>query len=69
MVRLNDLFKMYEAGADVVDCAISPMSLGTSQPPTEPLVASLEGTEYDTGLDLKILNEVAEHFKPLRRAT
>lgn len=60
--------KCIEAGADVVDCAISPMSLGTSQPPTEPLVASLEGTEYDTGLDLKILNEVAEHFKPLRES-
>src|SRR5690606_7706785 len=44
--------KAIEAGVDVVDTAISPMALGTSQPPTEPLVASLEGTEYDTGLDL-----------------
>ncbi len=60
--------KCIEAGADVVDCAISPMALGTSQPPTEPLVASLEGTEYDTGLDLKLLNQVAEHFKPLRES-
>jgi oxaloacetate decarboxylase alpha subunit len=44
------LLKAIEAGVDVVDTAISPMALGTSQPPTEPLVASLAGTEYDTGL-------------------
>jgi oxaloacetate decarboxylase alpha subunit len=60
--------KSIEAGADVVDCAISPMALGTSQPPTEPLVATLEGTGYDTGLDIALLNEVAEHFKPLRQS-
>lgn len=58
--------KAIEAGADVVDTAISPLAMGTSQPPTEPLVAALQGTEYDTGLDLKALNEVAEYFKPLR---
>ena len=44
--------KAIEAGVDVVDTAISPMSGGTSQPATEPLVASLQGTPYDTGLDL-----------------
>jgi oxaloacetate decarboxylase alpha subunit len=58
--------KAIEAGVDVVDCAISPMALGTSQPPTEPLVATLQGTEYDTGLKLETLNEIAEHFRPIR---
>lgn len=59
--------KGIEAGVDIVDTAISPLSMGTSQPPTEPFVATLQGTEYDTGLDLGILNEVAEHFKPIRQ--
>jgi len=58
--------KAIEAGIDIVDCAISPMSMGTSQPPTEPLVASLQGTKYDTGLNLAALSEIAEYFKPLR---
>ncbi len=58
--------KAIEAGADVVDCAISPLALGTSQPPTEPLVATLKGTEYDTGLNIEALTEIAEHFRPLR---
>ena len=60
------LIKAIEAGVDVVDTAISPMSMGTSQPPTEPLVASLAGTEYDTGLDLAKLDEISKHFMPLR---
>lgn len=58
--------KAIEAGADVVDTAISPLALGTSQPPTEPLVATLKGTEYDTGLDLELLTEITDYFKPLR---
>ncbi len=58
--------KAIEAGVDVVDCALSPMALGTSQPPTEPLVATLQGTEYDTGMDLDLLTQIAEYFKPLR---
>ncbi len=58
--------KAIEAGADVVDTAISPLALGTSQPPTEPMVAALQGTKYDSGLDLKQLSDVAEYFKPLR---
>lgn len=58
--------KAIEAGVDVVDCAISPMSMGTSQPPTEPLVATLEGTPYDTGLNLDVLSEIADFFKPMR---
>ncbi len=55
-----------EAGVAVVDTAISPMAGGTSQPATEPLVASLEGTEHDTGLDLVKLSEIAAYFRPLK---
>lgn len=58
--------KAIEAGVDIVDCAISPMAMGTSQPPTEPLVATLKGTEYDTGLDLALLSEIAEYFRPIK---
>ena len=58
--------KAIEAGVDVVDCALSPLAMGTSQPPTEPLVATLSGTEYDTGLNLDALTEVSGYFKPLR---
>lgn len=58
--------KAIEAGVDVVDCAISPMAMGTSQPPTEPLVATLRESEYDTGYDLELLTEIADYFKPLR---
>jgi len=58
--------KGIEAGVDVVDCAISPMAMGTSQPPEEPLVATLQGTPYDTGYDLNLLSEIAEYFSKLR---
>jgi len=58
--------KAIEAGVDIVDCALSPMALGTSQPPTEPLVATLAGTEYDTGLSLDKLSDVSEYVKTLR---
>lgn len=58
--------KAIEAGVDVVDCAMSPMSMGTSQPATEPLVATLQGTPYDTGYDLDLLSEIAAYFRPLR---
>lgn len=58
--------KAIEAGVDVVDTAISSLALGTSQPPTEPLVASLKNTPYDTGLDLSKLSEIADYFKVLR---
>lgn len=58
--------KAIEAGVDVVDCAISPLAMGTSQPPTEPLVATLKGTEYDTGYDLDLLSDIADYYKPLR---
>lgn len=60
------VMKAIEAGVDVVDTAISPMAQGTSQMPTESLVASLAGTEYDTGLDLGELNVVTKHFTALR---
>lgn len=58
--------KAIEAGVDVVDCAMSPLAMGTSQPPTEPLVATLQGTPYDTGYDLQKLTEISAYFKPLR---
>ncbi len=58
--------KAIEAGVDVVDCAISPMALGTSQPATETIVKTLEGTKYDTGINLDILSDIADYFKPLR---
>ena len=60
------LLKAIEAGADVVDTAISPMAMGTSQPPTESLVATLAGTEYDTGINLSELDEITKYFAPLR---
>ena len=58
--------KAIEAGVDVVDCALSPLAMGTSQPATEPLAKTLEGTPYDTGINLDALTEVADYFKPLR---
>lgn len=58
--------KAVEAGVDVIDCAMSPMSMGTSQPATESMVAALQGTEYDTGYDLGLLTEIADYFRPLR---
>ncbi len=60
------LLKAIEAGADVVDTAISPLAMGTSQPPTESIVATLQGTEYDTGLDLHKLSEISVYFNSLR---
>lgn len=52
-----------QAGVDIVDCALSPLANGTAQPATESLVATLQGTEYDTGLDLEKLSEAATHFR------
>ncbi len=60
------LMKAVEAGVDVIDTAISPMSQGTSQPPTEAIVAALEGTPYDTGIKLTDLDKITKHFTPLR---
>lgn len=55
-----------EAGVDIVDTAISPMSQGTSQPATEQIVVALRGTPYDPGLSLKLLGEIAEYFRGVR---
>ncbi len=52
-----------QAGVDIVDTALSPFGNGTSQPATEPLVATLKGHERDTGLDLNALSEAAKHFR------
>lgn len=51
-----------KAGADIVDCALSPLGNGTSQPATEPLVATLKGTEFDTGIDIEKLLPIVKHF-------
>jgi len=56
-----------EAGADILDTALAPLSQGTSQPATEAIVAALKDTPHDTGLDLKLLGEIAEHFYAVRR--
>lgn len=60
------LLKGIEAGADMIDTAMSPLALGTSHAPTESMVAALQGTEYDTGLDLVALSEIREYFMTLR---
>ncbi len=60
------MLKAIEAGADVIDTAMSPLALGTSHPATESMVAALKGTEYDTGLDLEALNEITKYVTTLR---
>ena len=60
------LLKAIEAGVDIVDTAISPLAMGTSHAPTESMVATLQGTPYDTGLDLAKLDVVAKHFNKIR---
>jgi len=57
------LLKAVEAGVDVVDTCLSPLGSGTAQPATESLVATLQGTEYDTGIDLNLLADLAEYFR------
>ena len=61
------LLKGIEAGADMIDTAMSPLALGTSHAPTESMVAALKNTEYDTGLDLVLLNEIRDYFMTLRQ--
>ena len=58
--------KAIEAGADIIDTASTPLAMGTSQPSTEVMVAALQGTEYDTGLDLDKLIEISNYFQPYR---
>ena len=55
-----------QAGVDILDTAISPLSWGASQPPTESMVAALQGTPYDTGLDLKLLTHIKKYFEEIR---
>jgi pyruvate carboxylase subunit B len=56
-------FHACQAGVDILDTAMSPLSGGSSQPATESLVASLQGTSYDTGLDLELLTEIKRYFE------
>jgi len=58
--------KAVEAGCDIIDTAMSPFALGTSQPATEVMVETFKGTPYDTGLDQNLLAEIADYFRPLR---
>ncbi len=58
--------KCVEAGADVIDTAMSPFSMGTSQPATEVMVEAFKGTPYDTGLDQNLLAEIADYFRPMQ---
>ncbi|MCI8417497.1 MAG: oxaloacetate decarboxylase subunit alpha [Lachnospiraceae bacterium] len=58
--------KAVEAGCDIIDTAMSPLAMGTSQPATEVLVETFKGTQYDTGLDQNLLAEIADHFRPYR---
>ena len=58
--------KAVEAGCDIIDTAMSPLAMGTSQPATEVMAKTFEGTPYDPGLDQNLLAEIANHFAPLR---
>lgn len=58
--------KAVEAGCDIIDTAMSPLALGTSQPATEVMVETFRGTPYDTGFDQNLLAEIADHFQPIR---
>lgn len=60
------LIKAVEAGVDIVDTAISSIADGTAQPPTESMVAALQGTDRDTGYDLNLLADIADYFKEVR---
>jgi oxaloacetate decarboxylase (Na+ extruding) subunit alpha len=58
--------KAVEAGCDIIDTAMSPFSMGTSQPATEVMVETFKGTPYDTGFDQNLLAEIADYFRPMR---
>lgn len=59
--------KAVEAGVDVIDCALAPFALDTSQPCTETMVATFEGTEYDTGIDRKALTPISKYFLGVKK--
>ena len=61
------LLKAAEAGADILDTAISSMSMGTSHSPTETIVETFRGTEWDSGLDINLLLEIAAYFREVRK--
>lgn len=65
MAPMSYLFAC-EAGVDILDTAFSPFAWGTSQPPTETMVAALRGTTYDTGLDLFLLTEIKKYFEEIK---
>ncbi|MDD5934763.1 MAG: oxaloacetate decarboxylase subunit alpha [Clostridiales bacterium] len=58
--------KAVEAGCDIIDTAMSPFAMGTSQPATEVMVETFKGTPYDTGLDQDLLAEIADYFRPIQ---
>lgn len=58
--------KAVEAGCDIIDTAMSPLAMGTSQPATEVLVETFKGTPYDTGINQEVLNDITEYFRPMR---
>ncbi len=58
--------KAIEAGCDIIDTAMSPFAMGTSQPATEVMVETFKGTPYDTGYDQNLLAEIADYFRPMR---
>lgn len=58
--------KAVEAGCDIIDTAMSPLALGTSQPATEVMAKAFEGTEFDPGFDQNLLAEIADYFRPMR---
>jgi oxaloacetate decarboxylase alpha subunit len=61
------LVKCAEAGAEILDTAISSVAMGTSHSPTETMVEIFKGTEYDTGLDINLLLEIAAYFREVRK--
>lgn len=58
--------KAIEAGVDIIDTALASFASGTSQPATQSIVAALAGSDYDTGLDLEVLNDIDNHFREVR---
>ena len=58
--------KAVEAGCDIIDTAISPFSMGTSQPATEVMAETFKGTPYDTGFDQELLAQIADYFRPIQ---
>lgn len=66
-MSVGTLIKGVEAGADIIDTAISSLSMGTSHSPTETMVEIFKGSDYDTGLDTKMLSEIADYFRELRK--